>query len=161
MRPFSCLPRTDSRVSGKESDRLADRHQARRFRDMLEALPDPLAENAVPLVPPTPLTLLGPMGGEGPGLSSTRPIAPADGYVGAAPAVPTVVDGQTLTLRASTGPLAGLFIQAEWRNQRLTLRLSAPEGPLADRLARQQRQLQTMLSSALGVDVVVDVRHAH
>ncbi|MBJ7263455.1 MAG: hypothetical protein JHC61_06830 [Burkholderiaceae bacterium] len=161
MHAFSCLPRTDFRAPGKENERPADRRHARKFQDVLDLLPDPLAANVTPLSTLAPLTLSDQAVDALPEQGSTRPIAPADGHVSVAPAVLTVVDGQTLTLRVSTGSLAGLIVQAEWGNRRLSLRLSAPEGPLAARLAREQRQLQTALSAALGGDVVVEVRHEY
>ena len=161
MHSFSCLPRTDSRALHKESERPADRRHARKFQDLLDAPPDTLAAGAVLSAPLTLPTLSGLDGNDRAEGASARSTAPAGGYAGATPAMPAVVNDQTLTLRASTGPLAGLLVQAEWRNQRLSLRLSAPDGVLAACLARQQRQLQTVLSAALGVDIIVDVQHAN
>ncbi len=75
-------------------------------------------------------------------------------------APPQSLDEQTLALRASSGPLAGLIVQACWRGGGLGLRLSAPPGALAARLERERRNLEAALSAALGVDVALEVDHA-
>lgn len=159
MLPLHSLPRTEPRTPQRSGERSTDRHHARLFQDLLDALPDPPAASATL---PTPSPYSGQPGAdvdEPPKTASARPIASPDNNVGAHHALPAI-DGQTLTLRASTGPLAGLLVQAEWRNQRLSLRLSAPDGTLAARLEREQQQLSVALSVALGGEVVMEVRHA-
>lgn len=69
-------------------------------------------------------------------------------------------EAETLTLRASTGPLAGMVLEAEWRNRALRLRFSTPPGPRGDRLNRLREQLVGLLEEALGVEVVIEVHDA-
>ncbi|MFM0515213.1 hypothetical protein [Paraburkholderia sp. RL17-373-BIF-A] len=90
-------------------------------------------------------------------VSSTRSAPSASGDVVAYRAGPAI-DGETLTLRASTGPLAGLIVQAEWRGQRLTVRLFAPDNVMAARLGRDLRQMEATLGAALGMEIVMEVR---
>lgn len=159
MYSLSSLPHTEPRTPNKEGERPTDQRKARLFQDLLDALPDPRTA-AVALSAQLMSSNLPSIDvDESAKVPSAQPIPPADSNVGARHPLPAI-DGQTLTLRASTGPLAGLLVQAEWRNQRLSLRLSAPDGSLATRLERQQRALQTALSAALGVEVVIEVQHA-
>lgn len=66
---------------------------------------------------------------------------------------------ETLQLRAASGPLAGLMINAGWQGGRLVMRLTAPSASLAQRLCRRGKGLEEALSSLLEIPVTVEVVH--
>ena len=159
MRSADYLSRTDSRPPAKERERPVDRRHARQFRDLLGDLPDPIAADVALYGPPASPSVISTENDDALEAAGAHPRFTASGEMGAHRVLSAAINNQTLTLRATSGPLAGMLIQAELRDKRLNLRLSAPEGPLAARLSRHHRQLQSALSAALGVDVVVDVHH--
>ncbi|ERE19479.1 hypothetical protein [Pseudogulbenkiania ferrooxidans] len=149
--PTSAAPRASSR---DRDEPHADRRGAQRFRALLDDA-QPQQEFPAPSLSPWPLFAppadSSDASPSGPASARAHPNLPPP----PAPAAP--VDSQALALRASTGPLAGLLVQAEWRGARLSLRLSAPAPELAGRLARERENLGAALSAALGVDVVVEL----
>lgn len=125
---------------------------ARRFQQWL----DVAAAWAPDMAPPRwPEPLRGlPLGGTDP--------APAAGAAGAAPVCREPAagaddallrlcrqalagTGENLVLRVSSGPLLGVLVQAAWQDGRRRLSLSAPNRPLAQRLAGQLRALRAQL----------------
>lgn len=77
------------------------------------------------------------------------------------PDIPHIESAQTLAVRATTGPMAGLLIQAEWRQDALKIRLSTPGGDSGQRLMQHRASLASVLSEALGVTVTIEVdQHA-
>lgn len=150
--PTSAAPRASSR---DRDEPHADRRGAQRFRALLD---DAQPQQDFPALAPSPWPLFAPPLADPPDASPSSPAsARAHPDLPPPPAPAAPVDCQTLALRASTGPLAGLLVQAEWRGARLSLRLSAPAPELAGRLARERENLGAALSAALGVDVVVEL----
>ncbi|MEO2215997.1 hypothetical protein ABGV49_02815 [Chromobacterium vaccinii] len=149
-------PSAASRASSRDRDEPhADRRGAQRFRALLDDA-QPQQEFPAPSFSPWPL--FAPPPADSPDGSPSSPAsARAHPDLPPPPAPAAPVDSQSLALRASTGPLAGLLVQAEWRGQRLSLRLSTPAPELAGRLARERENLGAALSAALGVDVVVEL----
>lgn len=147
---------SEPRVQNKFGERSADQRKTRVFHDLLDVLPEPLVvENATRDAQFSYSSMVGEGTDEPARTAPVRPIAPTGNNVEAYRTLRTT-DSQMLTLRASTGPLAGLLVHAEWRNQRLGLRLSAPDGTFN---ARLQRQVEVALSAALGVEVIMEVLH--
>lgn len=72
---------------------------------------------------------------------------------------PATIDPQLLSLRVSTGPLAGMLLQAGWQGNKLNLQFSCPEGFDADRLRGQIEKIEAALAAGLGCDVAVQVKH--
>ncbi len=66
---------------------------------------------------------------------------------------------ETLQLRAASGPLAGLMINAGWQGGRLVMRLTAPSASVAQRLRGRGKGLEEALSSLLEIPVTVEVEH--
>lgn len=66
---------------------------------------------------------------------------------------------ETLQLRAASGPLAGLMINAGWQGGRLVIRLTAPSASVAQRLSERGKGLEEALSSLLEIPVTVKVEH--
>ncbi|QMS76428.1 hypothetical protein [Aeromonas veronii] len=66
---------------------------------------------------------------------------------------------ETLQLRAASGPLAGLMINAGWQGGRLVMRLTAPSASVAQRLCGRGKGLEEALSSLLEIPVTVEVDH--
>ncbi|AOZ52127.1 hypothetical protein [Chromobacterium vaccinii] len=149
-------PSAASRASSRDRDEPhADRRGAQRFRALLDDA-QPQQEFPAPSLSPWPQ--FAPPLADPPDASPSSPAsARAHPDLPPQPAPAAPVDNQALALRASTGPLAGLLVQAEWRGSRLSLRLSAPAPELAGRLARERENLGAALSAALGVDVVVEL----
>lgn len=146
-----------SRASSRDRDEPhADRRGAQRFRALLDDAQPPRQDLSVLPPPPWP-SFAPPLAEPADASPSSRAGARASTDLPPPPAFAAHVDNQTLALRASTGPLAGLLVQAEWRGARLSLRLSAPAPELAGRLARERENLGAALSAALGVDVVVEL----
>lgn len=150
-----------SRRSTQEpSGRHADPRDARSFRALLE---DPaLLLDGAPQALPPPLT--------------SAPTPPAAGQATAAVPAASVraaavretalpppsagaLDAQTLEMRVSQGPLAGLRVQMSLQGARLALRMDAPPSALSERLQRGRAPLAAALSAALGVDVALEVHH--
>lgn len=139
----------------------ADPRKARSFRALMED-DTPPPDSAVPVLPPLPPPLL--TSGALAELSRAGAVTPRPTATGDSPLSPPRVsslDAQTLELRVSQGPLAGLLVHASLQGSRLGLRLGAPPSALAERLQRGRGPLAATLSAALGVDVVVEVHDEH
>lgn len=66
---------------------------------------------------------------------------------------------ETLQLRAVSGPLAGLMINAGWQGGRLVMRLTAPSASVVQRLCGRGKGLEEALSTLLEIPVTVEVEH--
>ncbi|MHC9247743.1 hypothetical protein [Aeromonas jandaei] len=92
-------------------------------------------------------------------IRSGKPLCQTGGEVGdrqtsVAPSLP-----DDLQLRAATGPLAGLMINAGWQGSRLVLRLGAPSAAMAQRLSGRGKALEETLTTLLAIPVTVEVEH--
>lgn len=136
----------------------ADQHSADRFRRMLDQEPEILA----PPEPWPPRFIYTPADSQpDAGATSSNPnSANALPDMPRSTVHPAPLDSQMLNLRATTGPLAGLLLQANWQGARLNLRLSSPSIELNARLRRESQNLSSALSAALGLEVNVEVQRA-
>ncbi|QAU24333.1 MFS transporter [Dyella sp. M7H15-1] len=144
-----------SRGDERERQRSPDKHNVNRFKSMFDqavALAGPAPASAQSWLPPTP-----PQHDDDTSRAAVnaRPKVPDAPPPVAAP-LPSV-GTQALALRASTGPLAGLIVQANWYDNRLHLRVKAPTEALRQRIAQHGDALTETLSEALGVSVAVEV----
>lgn len=149
-------PRRDPAPDHHASHSGAHQQNARRFRALLDDAPQP--EAPLPQWLAAPIVTLPSLPDSD--AATAAPLRPAGLREAERPPAPApALDAQTLELRVSLGPLAGLLVQASWQGQRLGLRLSAPAGALTERLQREGEPLAAVLSAALGVDVQLEVQH--
>jgi hypothetical protein len=147
-----------ARGTERDRQRAPDKRSVSRFKSMLDqtvAMTNPM---------PMPFEQRQPIASredEDAGRASVKTRAP----IADTPAPTTVLlpanSAQTLALRASTGPLAGLVVQAGWRDDRLHLRVKAPTDELRRRIAQHHGQLAKSLGDALGVTVVLEIDPDH
>ncbi|POA96910.1 MFS transporter [Chromobacterium sinusclupearum] len=148
-----------SRGQGEHDAHAPHQDDAKRFRALLDdaqAHPDMSMPWQSPPLPQPPLAQDEAESPAGPPAAGKLPPW-AEAPLPHAP--PQPIDERTLALRACSGPLAGLIVQACWQGGGLGLRLSAPPGALMARLERERRNLEAALSAALGVDVTLEVDH--
>ncbi|MFB2874354.1 hypothetical protein [Aeromonas jandaei] len=136
----------------RRQDEPAPREElVERFRSLL---------GAVPLPPVSLQTVVPDDDAQSPAVSrSGKPLCQTGGEVGdrqtsVAPSLP-----DDLQLRAATGPLAGLMINAGWQGSRLVLRLGAPSAAMAQRLSGRGKALEETLTTLLAIPVTVEVEH--
>lgn len=139
----------------RRQDEPAPREElVQRFRSLL---------GDVPLPPMSLQTVVPDDDAQSPAVSrSGKPLCQAGGEVGdhqtsVAQACPSLPDD--LQLRAATGPLAGLMINAGWQGSRLVLRLGAPSAAMAQRLSGRGKALEETLTTLLAIPVTVEVEH--
>ena len=147
-------PRGDVR----ERQRPLQSRHAGRFKAMLDQAAAMMNPPAEPPVQP-PVTVPGTDDQASHAKLSARPrLAEAP-----LPMPASLVPGstQSLVLRATTGPLAGLIVQASWRDNRLHLHVQTPKDELRRRIAQHAPALETALGNALGARVSLALEPAH
>ncbi len=119
-----------------------------RFRSLLgDGFEMPMLNNATMVVPVKDTV-------------ATSKVAAKAADVTLPPAIITEPDQQILSLRVSTGPLAGMLIQASWQGNKLNLKFSDVETKLSERLNRESGNIGKALSEGFGCPVVIEVENA-
>lgn len=145
-----------ARGDTRERQASADKRSANRFRCMFD--------QAVALAGPAPVSM---QTWTAPGDDDDASRAAVQTRARVADAPPPAAacvlstDTQTLTLRASTGPLAGLIVQAHWRGNRLQVSVSASTDALKQRLAQHRDALIKTLGETLGIPITLEIGSAN